>query len=441
MQKTRILCLLALCFIWSLLPVQASAYERASIDQIKPSRGSFSANLLSHWIEMLQLLGSEKFSMSAKPVIKMPTGYILLGGQHEVLAARTIGWKNIPIEIIKDFSMLSQEEAEAKLEQNGWLRGPLRNWGDVPTVPLLSKSIPKSEEELIELLCRDCRPLPFNANDYADRLNETIYVNNQFFLPGQVTYSSLEVRTKIAEEIQDRTAIWDAEEEEWILPYDRGRSVLPDDRPALGILVIDGIVTVDGNHKIMANKAFGGTRSPVTIYLDLAQYGISSQDLTSEHVYLWRKDGTRAPQLPLTYTAMDDDPNRFFAARITGKVSLSGNKLKDLEILKRKVPDDAIVIKFNRDIDFFELHVARVLHRYGFHFEGNSEADITPEHRQRAQEILLQAQKDGDPIMQSVVVLAPKQNFLFLSDGDLLDLAVERLEKCGTLLRKDDPYF
>ena len=420
--------------------VSARSSLSVPLSAVKPSRAEFSLSLLRHWEEMLRLLGPEIFLDTPKPAIKMPSGdYVLLGHQHEVFAAHKLGWKTVPIEVIKDFSDLSQQEAETKLLENGWIPSPLLKWESIPTRTVITPELPQNENELKAILRRIRRPAEFRWEDYADHLDEVLYIHNGFMLTGQTTFSELEVRTKIAEEIQAKNIRWDTEEQEWILPHDKGRSTMTKERPALGILVTDGIVAVDGNHKIMANMALGGTRSSVTIYLNLAQYGISSKDLTSELVYLWKADGSKLLVLPRTFAELSNDPNRFFAARIIGKVFIAG-PLDDLEIIDTKGPSNAIVLKFNRDINFLELHVARVLHEYGFHFPGTSEADITPEMISTAQKILLQAQKDGDPIMQFVVVLSPEQKFRSLSEGHLRQMAVKKFGKCGQLLRRDT-YF
>lgn len=438
------------CFlVLSILLTPAAAKTASNLlwmdpTPLAPTRFALFNTAIAEWEAEIAAMAGTIPDQFRVPVALTSDGAILLGGHHFVQAARNLGVESIPVEVTRDESDLTTREAIHFLRQKGWILDGSSHWKAVTTVDEVLPQIPETPEQLQEALRLHRHGLHFEASDYLHEIGDVVQVNTQHLYPGQTSYSFLTVQAKIRDWVESGELVWNDREREWALPYDRGRSAMQD-RVALGVLTDQGILVLDGHHKIMAAMYLGSRRVPVRLIKDFRRLSrkasFYSEMQAKGLVFLWRHDRVRDARRPPEYFhEMLDDPNRHFAALITGKLRVKKIK-RHYEVLERRGPNSALAVKINRDIPFFEWILARVLREGGFVYDATwSDAHFAKE-LERARQILLNAQQDKDSIMRWIALLQGDQSFYDMSNAELEHLVNDHFHNCRDLLIDRNDYF
>jgi|GEM_PF-2101425 len=204
------------------------------------------------------------------------------------------------------------------------------------------------------------------------------YITITDLTPGQLRYSQLNVNEKIAAARKKNSR------------YNNNTSILSTPLPV--ILAPFGPVLVDGHHDTLASIALGATTIPVFVLQDFSTLTVEEfwQQATKEGlVYPYTLDNKY--QLPTTFDALQDDPNRFFAALIARKCVKDPNTGAMIAVAspKTKLGDYPVWIKFGNKIPFIEFKISDTLKAHGLVYNNAWGENVSVEFVEAARAILL----------------------------------------------------
>lgn len=220
----------------------------------------------------------------------------------------------------------------------------------------------------------------------------------------------------------------DKKKDEWVFPYNEGRSFYPIERAIRALYYRGRLYIVDGHHRALISTYLGTETIPVRVIADVSKLQPQEFEDMMDRKGLsyfrnYRGQATRRVDL----CDMVDDPNlelaRILIAR--ARVEYSGNKIKISDIRGSEV---SIGIKSaEQDIPFLEFLVADALRRAGVEWENGNDPDIPRKQLKEYLEILKAAAERGGRLAQVLLFDRPER----VVELDLKSLMLDHLAKIG----------
>lgn len=239
---------------------------------------------------------------------------------------------------------------------------------------------------------------------------------------------------------------WSEEQRSWILPHNEGRAVLPKSKTILGILLKDGVVVLDGHHKVFMSQVFGAGTVPVEVAEDWRHMSVNeafSRLVEEGKIFPYDKWGNPLSQL-VRWSELEDEPFRYFVSQILLKIKASQGRLNQVDVRGWSGNlDRSIIGKINRDISFHEQTLALALR-----LDGLNELPISPftyEILEATRQRLIGMQNHPHPAMSALSQILIFPEVVSMSGGvkpsDHLRLAsyveslIERNPFCAHILK------
>lgn len=223
----------------------------------------------------------------------------------------------------------------------------------------------KKKSPIFTLFTALCGSVFISAQSTAQLKNLTLNDQNSFMTishtaitPGQLRYSKLNVQEKIAA-LKTKGAL---------------------STPLPVILAPFGPVLVDGHHDTLACIALGIETIPVFVMKDFSHLSVDEfwrQATTEGLVYPYTLDNRY--KIPTNFDALEDDPNRFFAALVARKCTKDKNGIMvAIASPKTALGDYPVWIKFGNKIPFIEFKISDTLKAHGIIYD-NAWGENVPE--------------------------------------------------------------
>lgn len=236
------------------------------------------------------------------------------------------------------------------------------------------------------------------------KVGETAFVDVSWLRPGQATFSYYTILGKINNTAEEFGLKWNGKSATWQLPFDSARAVFPLKKAALGVLLKDGIVLADGNHKLLTSLYYGAETLPVRILADWRKYTLQEAFLDlvdANFIFPYSRSGERLHRLP-TFAQLEDEPFRYLAQKLLLKCQVEESKEGELRITDTRGSRTPVVCKLNRDVPFLELRMALALRMGGLQYSPRIGVEPSRGVVEKAREILLAARQSGKAVFKSL---------------------------------------
>jgi len=195
--------------------------------------------------------------------------------------------------------------------------------------------------------------------------SKVFYLHIKEISPSQLRYSSFNVDEKIEEMKKHKDTVWDETREEWKFKYFSGKSPLPEKEAVPLIKAPFGYVLADGHHHVKAAEKLGAEWVPVYLLADMSDLDEEDFWKQSEQLgwaYLNKTNGKKGNP-PKSFSELQDDPNRYFAALIARKCDEKG------DLKTSKGSDYPVWIKVGKDIPFIEFRISDALWKHNISYD------------------------------------------------------------------------
>jgi hypothetical protein len=221
-----------------------------------------------------------------------------------------------------------------------------------------------------------------------------VYIDINSLSPGQLRYTQVNVNTKANRLKQSNKT------------YNNGTSSMP---ISSAIPVILGpnnlVVAIDSHHEFLAAKKIGDTNVPIEVKDDfshLTKKEFFEEAKLKNYIYPYDKIGNLIPMPKenwYTWDAMQDDPNRLFAA-FTALKGIPKNYHKDPNAMEEpKYPLWKKNLTQKVLLAFIEFKIATILYKnnliYNYNWGTNPNSKENQKFTEEARKILNQALYDG----------------------------------------------
>jgi hypothetical protein len=335
------------------------------------------------------------------------------------------------------------------------------------TLPLQAHSsfetlTPPSYEEFVAQLHQVYQfksPSPENLPSlYSDKRyknltkGDVVYLPIKHMAPGQGSFSFRTVQEKIKNAPRYWGVNWVESQGKWILPRNQFTALHPYSKSALGILLKDVILIIDGNHKILTSLYYGASTAPVRIlknWSDLTLEQALPKLRKKGYVFPYNTEGEILNEWP-NFKDIQDNPYRYLAIQLLLKcqIEVTNGSLKVKNLRGQSQP---LICKINRDLPFLELHLSRLWKLRGLEY--NSDEEPSEETINQAKQIVLDEFKMESTefsFLKNILILDPpievssvseptKKDIKNLTDRIDAYLKTRTKEECEDLLA--DNYF
>lgn len=218
------------------------------------------------------------------------------------------------------------------------------------------------------------------------------YISCDEITPGQLRYSQLNVTEKIIAAIKNKQAFFDITSG-WHYKYNNDSSILETALPV--IIAPFGPVLVDGHHDTMANIALYAKNIPVFVMHDFSslseeEFWKTATDKGLVYPYTIKNEY----KVPTSFSELQDDPNRFFAALVARKCTKDKQTGEMIAIASPKtaLADYPLWVKFGNEIPFIEFKISDLLMKHGILYDNAWEASVNEEFVEKARLVLIKNQ-------------------------------------------------
>ncbi|GAB4234930.1 MAG: hypothetical protein Tsb0021_14350 [Chlamydiales bacterium] len=209
-------------------------------------------------------------------------------------------------------------------------------------------------------------PFPAYSEEFSpSQQQEAFYIEADAIKPGQVRYADYQVMEKVKESVENGEVAWNETEKRWELKHHHSSSLFPLSKSLPVVNGPYGFVLVDGHHHFLENQKLGGTTIPVKVIADYSRLSLEEfLNIAEEKGFIHPYDvyGNRV-HLPLSFSELQNDPNRFFAA--LGKRIY----IDTPEMHFSKGSEYPIWVKVGKDIPFIEMRISEAMWNAGLVYD------------------------------------------------------------------------
>jgi len=230
--------------------------------------------------------------------------------------------------------------------------------------------------------------LSFNSELRAETVE---YVEIQNIHPAQLRYSSKNVERKVKKAKKRGLAFRKEGSSNWSYAFNNGTSIIAPESALPIIKSPIGFVLIDGHHAILSSLALEATHVPIKEIADLSYLTEEEFWFEAEKhgwAYLYDLNGERHFP-PKTFSKLQDDSNRYFAAIAARKYPADGNTEMATGL------EYPLWIKVGKDIPFIEFMISDALWSAGFVYKYDTDYEQFIQLVEEARPILLKADIPG----------------------------------------------
>lgn len=193
---------------------------------------------------------------------------------------------------------------------------------------------------------------------------EHAYFPIESIFPGQTRFSRLNVERKLLWLEKTNSIRWDAQNKSWTLAFDEGRSPLELKKAVPLVRAPFGYVLIDGHHDTISAIEVGATSIPGKVILDLSNLSEDAfwQEMEERGLAFRFTLSGQKVNPPRSFSALEDDTNRYFAALITRKYSETRNPKDSFG------SEYPVWLKVGRSIPFIEFIISDELRKAGIEY-------------------------------------------------------------------------
>ena len=255
---------------------------------------------------------------------------------------------------------------------------------------------------------------------------EVSFVSILRLIPGQDQISYLNAFEKLRAKYKKWQVTWDDLENKYKLFFDKGRSLLPQNRPIKVLSSPDGLLIVDGHHHVVMSLFVGASKIPVYVMGKIPALSIRTWKRLIERKTVYFKNS--APEILAAktpkITRLTDNPFRYLASRLALKTKIS-YKEGLVTVQEKKGSKNALWIKINEGFPFVEFYIAEIIQKAGITFDPKWGEKIPPKICDEIRSALIKAsqnqeQTQGFPIHKILMIDSSEQSIDFLNSNQKL---------------------
>lgn len=201
-------------------------------------------------------------------------------------------------------------------------------------------------------------------SSYGHAEDSVTYQHISQLFPGQVRYSSQNVKQKVDQAIKKHDAIWNTELHCYEGRYFEGKSLFPKEEALPVLQAPFGLILADGHHHTLAALSLGIEWVPIKILADLSHLSSEKFWSVAEEkgwAFLYDLEGNRMTPMQ-DFSTLIDDPNRYFAAITARKCPANGDMSASIGA------EYPLWIKVGKDIPFIEFRISDALRKAGIEY-------------------------------------------------------------------------
>ncbi len=226
---------------------------------------------------------------------------------------------------------------------------------------------------------------------YLSAEDSVVYLHYSQLLPGQVRYSSQNVKQKIEHALKKQDVVWNVNTARHEGKYFNGKSLFPEEEALPVIQAPFGLVLADGHHHTLAAITLQVEWIPIKVMADLSHLTADQFWTAAEQqgwVFLYDLEGNKTAPLQ-NFDHLLDDPNRYFAAFTARKCLANG------DLATSYGAEYPVWIKVGKDIPFIEFRIADVWRQAGIHYDYEMGENPDAAFVEKARAVLINAHIPG----------------------------------------------
>ncbi|MEK6554232.1 MAG: ParB-like protein, partial [Bdellovibrionota bacterium] len=256
-----------------------------------------------------------------------------------------------------------------------------------PDLAIFNKAVAANWKEKV----REKEPLP------------KIEIGSVQYLPPEVLKASQQEFTfiKILKEIGDAAETYrteyDMDAGQFTFAFDNGRSALPVQKAAIGILHRGKIYLLDGHHKVMISLYMNAETLPVHViddWSDLSPQKFRERMIERRYAYPLDKNGEPMSRF-YDFDELTDNPNLYLARLLIQKVK-GGIELEKFKLFSVSGAKRPLILKFNEGLPFIEYFIANLLAHHDIFYDEEWGGKIPKETRKEIRTLLAKEAKKKD---------------------------------------------
>jgi hypothetical protein len=239
-----------------------------------------------------------------------------------------------------------------------------------------------------------------------------IEIGSVQYLPPEVLKASQQEFTfiKITDEIQEVTekfrTEYDAKTKTFKFAFDQGRSALPTQKAAIGILHRGKIYLVDGHHKVLLSLYLNAETIPVHVLEDWSDFSpleFRKKMIEQGYAYAYDKNGDPIDRFS-DFDEMKDNPNLFLSRLLIQKVK-GGIELEKFNIYSVSGAKKPLILKFNEGLPFVEYFIADLLAENDIIYDPEWERKVPKPVRKQIRALLEEEAQNPKSLLRDVILV------------------------------------
>ncbi len=263
-----------------------------------------------------------------------------------------------------------------------------------------------------------------NLEPIAIDQGETSFISILRLVPGQDQISYLNAFEKLRSKYKKWQVSWSEKNNKYELAFDKGKSLLPLNRPIKVLSSPDGFLVIDGHHHLIMSLFVGASKIPVYVMGKIPSLSMRTWKRLIERktVYFQKTTIEKLANEKPKITELSDNPYRFLASKLALKIKMS-YKNGEVNVNEKKGNKNAIWIKINEGFPFVEFYIADVIQKAGIIFDPKWGERIPTKICDKIREAFIVSSKKSDqdfPLHKILLIESMDQGIDFLNSNQKL---------------------